>query len=192
MRKIETLSGKTFNYIKVLSLSDKRDNQNKILWDCECICGKKLLIRSYSLKNSIISCGCKTNRVKDIALNQKYSTYKRDNDNKGFEWKLSKDEFKNIIQKKCYYCGVEPSLWSPYINKKGEIHKRYINKINSEYMLSTGVKINGIDRLDSTIGYNENNCVPCCTKCNIMKNIYSENNFLSQIKKIYEFKLLHK
>lgn len=48
--------------------------------------------------------------------------------------------------------------------------------------------LNGIDRLDSNIGYNIENCVTCCKQCNIMKNVWSEKDFLNKIKEIYEFK----
>jgi hypothetical protein len=48
----------------------------------------------------------------------------------------------------------------------------------------SGSKI-GIDRVDSSIGYELGNCVPCCTSCNWMKLNSSINDFLSHIKKIY-------
>lgn len=42
----------------------------------------------------------------------------------------------------------------------------------------------GIDRLDNKIGYEMDNLVPCCYRCNIMKHISSKDEFLSHIKKI--------
>lgn len=44
----------------------------------------------------------------------------------------------------------------------------------------------GVDRLDSDKGYTLENCVPCCSVCNRIKNVFSERDFLSQIKLIYE------
>jgi len=44
----------------------------------------------------------------------------------------------------------------------------------------------GIDRVNSTKGYNLSNCVACCTKCNIMKTNYKEDEFLNHIKLIYK------
>ena len=46
-------------------------------------------------------------------------------------------------------------------------------------------KSDGIDRLDSTKGYIHNNCVPCCSICNKMKNHFSLDTFLNHIDKIY-------
>jgi hypothetical protein len=37
----------------------------------------------------------------------------------------------------------------------------------------------GIDRLNSRLNYNIKNCVPCCTKCNFMKNITDCNDFIN-------------
>ena len=55
---------------------------------------------------------------------------------------------------------------------------------NCHYCGQTG---HGIDRIDSSKGYTKTNTVPCCTKCNMMKHTYSQDDFLSHIKKIYEF-----
>lgn len=47
----------------------------------------------------------------------------------------------------------------------------------------------GIDRLDSTIGYKDANCVPACSVCNRMKSDLNPEEFLAQIKKINDWKL---
>ena len=36
---------------------------------------------------------------------------------------------------------------------------------------------NGIDRIDSAIGYVEDNCVPCCKHCNYVKGNLSMQDF---------------
>ena len=45
-------------------------------------------------------------------------------------------------------------------------------------------KSNGIDRIDSNLGYYKENCVPCCSICNYMKQSFSQLDFISQCKKI--------
>ena len=47
---------------------------------------------------------------------------------------------------------------------------------------------NGIDRLDNKLGYEEENCVPCCYLCNRMKWSITEKDFLAQISKIFKNK----
>ena len=48
--------------------------------------------------------------------------------------------------------------------------------------------LNGSDRLDSSICYNTDNCVPCGKQCNIMRNVWYEDDLLSKIKETYEYK----
>lgn len=49
--------------------------------------------------------------------------------------------------------------------------------------------VNGIDRVDSSKNYTIDNCIPCCTMCNFMKQSYPQNDFLNQINKIYHYNL---
>ena len=44
----------------------------------------------------------------------------------------------------------------------------------------------GIDRLDNSIGYTKDNCVPCCSTCNYMKHILNFEDFKKHILKIIE------
>lgn len=42
----------------------------------------------------------------------------------------------------------------------------------------------GIDRIDSSRGYLESNCVACCSMCNYMKKDFLQIDFINQCKKI--------
>ena len=53
------------------------------------------------------------------------------------------------------------------------------------YCLSE-IKTIGIDRIDSLIGYQVLNCIPCCTICNRMKMAMTQEEFKTQIRKIYD------
>lgn len=55
------------------------------------------------------------------------------------------------------------------------------NKTNSPIL------VNGIDRIDSSKGYNKENCVPCCFLCNKMKSNLYYKDFLHHIGKIYKY-----
>lgn len=67
---------------------------------------------------------------------------------------MTAKQFKNMvihfIKKPCYYCNTE--------TKNGSLEKMIAGKYN------------GIDRIDSKKCYSYDNCVSCCTHCNIMKN----------------------
>jgi len=45
----------------------------------------------------------------------------------------------------------------------------------------------GIDRVDNGMEYTPDNCVPCCARCNVMKNSISVTAYLSQLHKIHSF-----
>lgn len=48
------------------------------------------------------------------------------------------------------------------------------------------IKTIGIDRIDSTLSYTLDNCVPCCSVCNKMKLNLTQDKFILQIRKIFK------
>ena len=70
------------------------------------------------------------------------------------DFNLTRDEFYELSQSNCFYCGSKP---------KQITHSR--NGNNFTY--------NGIDRYDNDLGYSIENSVPCCALCNKMKGILS-------------------
>ena len=72
-KRTADLIGKHFGYLVVLRKSDRRRN-NKILWECACVCGKHTFVTSQDLLGGCSrSCGCKASllnretKQKDIA-----------------------------------------------------------------------------------------------------------------------------
>lgn len=43
-----------------------------------------------------------------------------------------------------------------------------------------------VDRIDSKGGYTKDNSQPCCVKCNMMKYVYSHDEFMDQVARIYQ------
>ena len=100
-----------------------------------------------------------------------FREYIRNAANREIPMNLTFDEFNSLIIQDCYYCGAKP-----------EVHESLIERSNkSEPML----KHNGIDRLDSNLGYFKDNCVTCCYICNRAKAQMSSDEFLGHIAKIY-------
>lgn len=85
---------------------------------------------------------------------------------------ITTDDVKNIIFKDCHYCGDKPKL-IPRITRNNE-------------SVASSIPRNGIDRKDSSIGYTIENCVPCCTRCNILKKDINYDDFCNLIAKIAE------
>ncbi len=106
-------------------------------------------------------------------FNQLYGKYKSLSK---LEFELTKEEFKQLVQSNCFYCGNPPShiidKFKPHYSKEANENTRFI--------------YNGIDRVDSNKGYILSNCVPCCGKCNQAKMSLSQSDFFIMIKQIYE------
>ena len=79
---------------------------------------------------------------------------------------IKRAHFEKLLVKNCTYCGKPPEL-----RKVGRYE----------------VFVNGIDRVDSSKGYINGNCVPCCKRCNRMKSDMSTDTFLECVKSIYDY-----
>lgn len=92
----------------------------------------------------------------------RYCEYKNNAKRRGIIFDLTAEQFKEMIAQPCHYCGG----------------------FSSDYDKSS--RGNGIDRKDSSKGYEIGNCVPCCSKCNFVKNTMPYDDFIDYIKRIYE------
>ena len=113
-----------------------------------------------------------TKRTKNIEGFAKkiYASYIDGAKARNIQFNLSFDDVINLIFQNCYYCGNSPSLYE---------NKRDLKSLNIPRV--------GIDRKDNNIGYELNNCIPCCKSCNRMKLNLRHDEFLQQIKKIHEY-----
>jgi hypothetical protein len=109
-----------------------------------------------------------------------YITTKRNSKNRNHNFDLTIDEFINVISKNCFYCGELPKK----VTNKILITRGHINEPPIYY--------NGIDRINSNLGYTIDNVTPCCSKCNYMKHTSNIDDFYKQIERIYNYSLLKK
>lgn len=173
-KKIQTVQkyvGVKNHRYEILSFSHKKGTQ--YFYKVKCVkCGRED-IKSYSgifNKNRRIQgcvfCADKTRELNPDAPFHVYeSSYKKGAKKRNLVYELTKEQFKNLVTQDCYYCGAKPKIYNSY-------------KYTSVYM-------NGIDRIDNSIGYVIDNCVPCCKFCNQMKMEKSQYDFLNKIKEIY-------
>lgn len=104
------------------------------------------------------------------ARNRLFYYYKKGAKRKNLEFELTIEQFERLTKSNCFYCGVKPS--NSMLN---EVIKK---RMNGDYIY------NGIDRVDNTRGYVIDNVIPCCSKCNYMKNSSEVSEFLEHILKI--------
>jgi hypothetical protein len=187
MGKRLSLAGKKFGRLTVVECLGI-DKFCRTIWRCTCECGKQKVIPGSNLIRGTKSCGCITKEVPTwttelygsgatkpngvSAFNDLYSSYKYRAKKKNMEFRLSKEKFRELTSKNCFYCGDDPQ----------KLHGR--NDLNGGYVF------NGIDRIDNKLGYIDGNVITCCSICNKMKLDTDYNIFLFRVKKIY-LKLMH-
>ena len=86
-------------------------------------------------------------------LEYKFSQYKNRAVPRGYSFELTIEQFSELINKPCHYCGTPPVIGT----------------------------LNGVDRKNNTIGYIHSNCLPCCKMCNWAKRTYSYEDFTNWI-----------
>jgi hypothetical protein len=86
-----------------------------------------------------------------------YKDYKLISKERNIEFMLSEQEYNNLINGICYLCGIKNS----------------------------SKHTNGIDRVDNTLRtYSLENCKTCCGHCNLMKGIYTYDDFIEKCHQI--------
>lgn len=98
------------------------------------------------------------NQKKINSMDSQYGVYKSSAITKQLDFEITIDEYKSIVILPCHYCGI--------VQEKG---------------------FNGMDRLDSTVGYVMGNCVSCCQMCNYMKVSLSASIFVERAEHIATF-----
>ncbi|QOR58045.1 hypothetical protein [uncultured phage cr50_1] len=165
---------------KVLSIDNESTAKNprhtKYFVQCK-RCGKIFSRRASVIRKSLESVVCsncrklRNNKPLNVIKYKEYCYYRSGAKARNLEWNLTEEQFAHLINQNCVYCGEKPS-------------KKQTVSYKNEYEL-----VNGIDRIDSSKGYTVNNCVPCCSKCNLMKNNFKKEEFLQHITKIYNYSI---
>jgi len=148
-------------------------------WLCKCKCGNEVIRVTNQLnKGTATSCGCQS-KERIIKLNTQncrpyewiYNNLKRCAINNQKPINLSFDDFLIFTNtNRCHYCN-DTIEWKPRNSKK--------NYSNCYYL----------DRKDNTKGYSIDNCIVCCSLCNLTRHIrFSYEEMLILGKTIGEIK----
>ena len=130
-------------------------------------CGKRKFLSQYNMVKEGKYCAhCRDcynakARVRPLTISKAIRERKRDARKRDISWGLSDQECEALLCGNSSYCGCQPS------------HNERVGK-----------SINGIDRIDSTLGYLTGNVVSCCFRCNLMKRELTVEQFKAQIKAI--------
>ena len=93
-----------------------------------------------------------------------FRQYRRNAKKRGIPFNISIDDFRALATMNCTYCGEPPRM---------------------RYFALQAIPINGIDRVDSSIGYEMKNCVTACSDCNKLKSNKPRDEFMALIGRIY-------
>lgn len=191
--------GKRFGKLVVTSFSNTNTSQHKdrlrvnYWFNCQCDCGKTTIVKKSCLnlsKSGTKSCGCASIDGWEVSackqrgvprphvqkpngesvLHTSFLSYKIGAKRRNISFQIDETKFAELTSQNCHYCGTEPKDLKP---KKDSFATR---------------KMNGVDRVNSDIGYEQHNCVSCCKICNYMKQELSKKEFYSHITKILNFR----
>ena len=182
MGKQKDRTGETYNRLTFVRRVDKGR------WELKCVCGNliKALPYDVAVRGKTKSCGClNRERAKDtVRKKRKYTPIMS---TARAIWRcryrtLSFDVFYALSQQPCHYCGKEPYTSYNIGNCKGRsgYGPSEIRKQEGSFTY------NGIDRIDSTRGYDLDNIVPCCLICNRAKADMDYYEFREHIRLMYE------
>lgn len=182
--EIREMVGERFGRLIVVSAAKSKHKRS--YWNCQCDCGRLCLaMGKYLRQGKKRSCGCLKREQAQInqkamsesnnlppgeaAFNLLYASYRCSAADRIIEFNLTKEEFQRLTKQSCFYCGTEPVLsYAPGLPNGGYVY-------------------NGIDRKDSALGYEPENCVACCKMCNWMKNAFSIESFISQCQRVVDY-----
>lgn len=192
----QNLIGQRFGRLTVTEFAGFKTfwkDRRESYWKVKCDCGKEKELRISNLKKTQ-SCGCLLEEFRKQTLpsittkrNSKpegeaskhsvYKSYINRSKKKNISFEFTKEEFIDLTQNKCHYCGRQPKTVVGTV-----IGKNYKRHRNGEFIY------NGLDRLDSKIGYTKNNVVTCCEICNKAKRDMPKEEFLSWINDLIEYR----
>lgn len=168
---------KRYNRLTVYGYDHYYDVNGRGRWAVKCRCdcgGTKTVKQPHWLRiGDTGSCGClqrefasklgkctgPANRLpgNEALVRQRYRCYRQGAKRRQFSFELPEELFRALIHLPCAYCGDKPAV------------------------------LNGIDRLNSSLGYSPSNVLPCCKTCNMAKGQLSPDQFVLLAKKISNF-----
>lgn len=174
--------GQIFGHLTALRFSHRGGALRVPYFWFRCSCGNEKLLNGYRVAaGRTKSCGCirskhihEMNALKRLpegegAVRALFVRYRCRSKDRKFEFVLSPEEFSALVKSPCAYCG--------------KVRELSINKAHPK------VRLNGLDRLDSSVGYLPENVVACCKLCNQAKNNMTVDAFKSWIREVAEHTL---
>ena len=130
-------------------------------WVCQCDCGGIAIRPTYEATKRE-HCGCRRKYTLERSIAALFTKTKGQATKYGRSFGLSVEQFAKLVCGNCAYCGRCPARKFRHFN------------------------FNGIDRIDSSLGYIPENCAASCRTCNVAKGEMSVDEFRAWLKRAYE------
>lgn len=163
---VQRYVGQKFGIYTVISyshhLTNKHGWRGEAYVNVRCECGTLNKVSIQQLRKGITkSCGCLKRRKAAAYEHQRHLNYVLRQHlfgakDRNISWNLTEDASFRLFESPCYYCKG--------MNSREHIVYPYKKEPRTEI-----IKLNGIDRVNNLIGYEEGNCVACCHTCNQAK-----------------------
>lgn len=175
MSALKPLDGLRFG--RLLVMAREATKHGHATWLCRCDCGAKPIVLGNHLRSGLTtSCGCFKREsaclpTGEAAFNAVWYNIKYSAQRRGIGFHLSKASARQLLTSPCHYCGQGPSQG---------------NGVAAGKQLNGNFIYNGIDRIDNSRDYTEDNVVPCCGVCNKAKLAMTTEEFRAWVAMVYK------
>lgn len=156
--------------------------------ECRCECGRTKTVSLWDLRSGKTkTCGLNHPFYEDRsrpAFNTIYrDAYRKRALKVGLAFTINEQEFRELTQRSCHYCGSAPSSISMVRgSRNAKRGQKRTGTLLSQYIY------NGLDRIDSAKGYTLDNVVPCYGVCNHAKHTMPYDEFVAWLDRVAEFR----
>lgn len=173
-----------------LTVGDRFVKNGRNYYKCMCKCGTECEYQQGSLRSKrAVSCGCKKRKSPtEDAWGFYIREYARGAKDRGLEWNLTLEQVQEIAIKNCTYCNAPPA-------KRETAARHYVRAFkgretyNKDFRDSKIINVNGLDRIDSSKGYEVGNVNPCCRTCNRGKSDLGLSEWIQYLDALAEYRI---
>ncbi len=169
------LIGTVVNDITVVAKGNRKSR-----WTCRCICGKEITVNTFHIRHgSIVSCGCAKERR--FSENKHWKGHEEIS---GSFWGKIKSSAHSRGRPIDFQISIEYA-WSLFIKQD---RKCAISGVSLSMHADPSKRTASLDRINSRLGYTEDNVQWVHKRINIMKGNLDESDFMNWVRTVYEFK----